>query len=318
VLIIGGSGQVGAALIEAYGEHNCVGTYCASPVPGMVPFDLSKAGADLQKVEDLITTIYPTVVCICAGWTFVDGCESDPAKANALNNAGPAAVAAVAKKHGAKVVWYSTDYVFDGGASIAGFAPSKGCGPYGETDPVAPLNVYGSSKLAGEAAVLAADPSALVIRTNVVFGPEGAGKNFIYQLCRNLQAAKEMKVPTDQINTPTYNRDLAACTKLLVEANASGVYNIGGSDVLGRYDFARAACVVLNELRPGTVLDASLLTGVTTSNAGQAAKRPLASGLKLDKTQASLLAAGVVWKPRTVQEALKDWVTNPRGKPLGE
>ena len=62
------------------------------------------------------------------------------------------------------------------------------------------------------------------------------GKNFIYQLCRNLQAAKEMKVPTDQINTPTYNRDLAACTKLLVEANASGVYNIGGSDVLGRYD----------------------------------------------------------------------------------
>ena len=85
-----------------------------------------------------------------------------------------------------------------------------------------------------------------------------------------------------------------------------------------RFDFARAACVVLNELRPGTVLDASLLTGVTTSNAGQAAKRPLASGLKLDKTQASLLAAGVVWKPRTVQEALKDWVTNPRGKPLGE
>ena len=193
VLIIGGSGQVGAALIEAYGEQNCVGTYCASPVPGMIPFDLSKAGADLQKasavmsgsppvapypspllssppshsppplpptplppesqVEDLITTIYPTVVCICAGWTFVDGCESDPGKANALNNAGPAAVAAVAKKHGAKVVWYaasleslpmdsrqlhasahysalsfphrySTDYVFDGGASIAGFVPS--------------------------------------------------------------------------------------------------------------------------------------------------------------------------------------------------
>ena len=252
VLIIGGSGQVGAALIEAYGEHNCVGTYCASPVPGMVPFDLSKAGADLQKasamlsgtppvapypspllispaplsppppslpspplpnlpksqVEDLITTIYPTVVCICAGWTFVDGCESDPAKANALNNAGPAAVAAVAKKHGAKVVWYSTDYVFDGGASIAGFAPSKGCGPdsetdalhasahhgappsphrcgpYSETDPVAPLNVYGSSKLAGEAAVLAADPSALVIRTNVVFGPEGAGEDFIHRCAR--------------------------------------------------------------------------------------------------------------------------------------
>jgi len=315
VLIIGGSGQVGSALVEAFGPENCVGTYCATPVPGMVPFDVAKAAANSQLAEDLITSVFPTVVCICAGFTWVDGCESKPAHANAMNNAGPAVVAAVAKKHGAKVVWYSTDYVFDGGVVKA-----SAVGPYTEADPPSPLNVYGSSKLAGEAAVLAADPSALVIRTNVVYGPEGAGKNFLYQLCRKLEAKETMSVPADQVNTPTYNRDLATATKLLVDIGASGLYNVSGEEVLGRYDFARAACVVLNELRPAVPLDAGLLTSVTTSNAGQAAKRPLDSGLKLDKLNATLADAGVahLWKPRSVQEALKDWLANPRGKPLGQ
>jgi len=308
ILVIGGSGQVGSALVEAFGADNCLGTYCGTPVPGMVPFDLAKAAANPQLAEDLITCIYPTVVCICAGFTWVDGCESKPAHANAMNNAGPAVVAAVAAKHGAKVVWYSTDYVFDGGVE-------KAAGPYGEDDKVSPLNVYGSSKLAGEEAVLKADPTAIVIRTNVVFGPEGAGKNFIYQLCRKLQAGETMNVPCDQVNTPTYNRDLAAATKLLVEANASGILNVGGCEVLGRYDFAIAAVAALNKLRPGVApMDASLLTSVTTSNAGQAAKRPLASGLKLDRVQ-SLIPS---WKPLTVHEALVNWLTSSRGKPLGE
>jgi len=320
VLVIGGSGQVGSAIIEAYGEKNCIGTYSATPVAGMIPFDLAKAAANPQLAEDLITTVFPTVVIICAGFTWVDGCEkvmpekapqiTGPAHANHMNNAGPAVVAAAAKKHKAKVVWYSTDYVFDGGVELAK-------GAYTETDPVNPLNVYGSSKLAGEAAMLAIDPSALVIRTNVVFGPEGAGKNFVYQLCRTLEGKKPMNVPSDQVNTPTYNRDLALATKLLVEAKAEGLYNVGGNEVLGRYDFAKYIVDMLNELRPGTPLDASLLKPVTTSNAGQTAKRPLDSGLKLDKLQATLAAAGISWKPRTVQEALKDWVSDPRGKALG-
>ena len=72
-------------------------------------------------------------------------------------------------------MWYSTDYVFDGGYKQG--AATSGKGPYSETDPVAPLNVYGASKLEGEKALLAADPTALAIRTNVVYGPEGVGKN---------------------------------------------------------------------------------------------------------------------------------------------
>lgn len=254
--------------------------------------------------------VRPTCVCICAGFTWVDGCESKPLHANHMNCAGPANVAAAARALGVKTVWYSTDYVFDGGMA-------KGSGPYAESDAPAPLNVYGSSKLAGEAAVLAADPDALVIRTNVVYGPEGAGKNFIYQLCRKLKAGEAMNVPADQVGTPTYNRDLAEATKRLVAAGASGVVNVGGSEPLGRLAFAQLAVAALNEAAAGNggaPLDPGLLCGVTTSNAGQAAKRPLASGLTLDKLGALLPG----WRPRTVKEALKHWVAAPRGKPLGE
>ena len=88
---------------------------------------------------------------------------------------GPGGGRGGGKELGVKVVWYSTDYVFDGGGPTGKGTP---VGPYPETAKPAPLNVYGSSKLAGEAAMLAADSSALVIRTNVVYGPEGAGKNF--------------------------------------------------------------------------------------------------------------------------------------------
>ena len=309
VLIIGASGQVGGALMEAYGPANCIGTYNGTPVKGMIPFDLAKSAMNPSLAKELLETVYPTVVCICAGFTWVDGCEAQPLHANHMNCAGPAAVAAAAKELGVKVVWYSTDYVFDGGGPTGKGTP---VGPYPETAKPAPLNVYGSSKLAGEAAMLAADSSALVIRTNVVYGPEGAGKNFLYQLCRKLSAGEGMNVPTDQINTPTYNRDLADATKLLVEAGASGVVNVGGSEVLGRLAFAQVAVSALG----GKVgaLDAKLLNGVTTSNAGQAAKRPLNSGLTLEKCQ-SLIPG---WKPRSVKDAIAHWLANPRGKPLGQ
>eukprot|EP00908_Phaeocystis_cordata_P025673 Transcript_814.p1 GENE.Transcript_814~~Transcript_814.p1 ORF type:complete len:498 (-),score=230.30 Transcript_814:558-2051(-) len=309
ILIIGASGQVGGALMELYGAENCIGTYTNTKIQGMVPFDMAKAAMNPQLATDLIETVYPTHVLICAGFTWVDGCENDQLKANYMNNAGPAAVVAAAAKVGAKTAWYSTDYVFDGG-----YKPGAAKGPYGEDDPVGPLNVYGSSKLEGEKAVLKADPTALVIRTNVVFGPEMVGKNFVYQLARKLGAGEEMKCPQDQVNTPTYNRDLAAATKMLLDKGASGVFNIGGSEVLGRASFGERVVSALNARAGAKPLDKKLITPVTTSNAGQAALRPLDSGLKLDKLSATLPG----WKPRTVEQAINDWLDRPMGKPLGQ
>jgi dTDP-4-dehydrorhamnose reductase/dTDP-4-dehydrorhamnose 3,5-epimerase len=314
ILIIGASGQVGGALMEAFGPENCIGTYTNTKIKGMVPFDMAKCATNPQLATDLIEMVYPTAVLICAGFTWVDGCEDDQLKANYMNNAGPATVAAAAAKVGARTVWYSTDYVFDGGYKQG--AATSGKGPYSETDSVAPLNVYGASKLQGEKALLAADPTALAIRTNVVYGPEGVGKNFVYQLAKKLSAGEAMNVPSDQVNTPTYNRDLATATKMLLESGASGLYNIGGSEVLGRTDFGHAVIDALNA-RPGATakpLDKALIKPVTTTNAGQAALRPLDSGLKLDKLSAALPG----WKPRTVKQAMNDWLDNPMGKPLGQ
>jgi len=249
VLIIGGSGQVGAALIEAYGEHNCVGTYCASPVPGMVPFDLSKAGADLQKASAMLSgsppvAPYPSPLLISPAplsspplpnlpespqisgrgfdhdhlpdgrlylrgvdlrrWLRVRPGQGERSQQRwARRRRGRREEA---RRQGGLVLdrlrlrrrrldrglrafqgvrTRQRDRCLACQCSPRRPTPSPHrCGPYGETDPVAPLNVYGSSKLAGEAAVLAADPSALVIRTNVVFGPEGAGANFIHHCAR--------------------------------------------------------------------------------------------------------------------------------------
>jgi len=134
ILVIGASGQVGGAVLEAFGPTNCIGTYSSTPVQGMVPFDLAKCAMNPALAVELLQTTFPTVVCICAGFTWVDGCENKPSHANFMNAAGPANVAAAAKELGIKTVWYSTDYVFDGAA-----------GPYAETDAPSPLNVYGSS-----------------------------------------------------------------------------------------------------------------------------------------------------------------------------
>uniref|UniRef100_A0A7S0LAY0 RmlD-like substrate binding domain-containing protein n=1 Tax=Coccolithus braarudii TaxID=221442 RepID=A0A7S0LAY0_9EUKA len=167
----------------------------------------------------------------------------------------------------------------------------------------------------GEREVLAADPTALVIRTNVVYGPEAVGKNFVYQLMRKLRAGEKMNCPSDQVNTPTYNRDLAEATKLLAERKAAGVFNVSGDELLGRYDFGLELAKAFNELIPDAPkLDTSLIASIATSNSGQAALRPLASGLKSEKLRAALPG----WKPRTVREALTDWVTNPTGKALGD
>ncbi|KAL1527265.1 hypothetical protein AB1Y20_015940 [Prymnesium parvum] len=153
---------------------------------------------------------------------------------------------------------------------------------------------------------MAADPEALVIRTNVVFGPEQVGKNFVYQLVRKLKASESMNVPSDQKNTPTYNRDLADATKQLVEAGAVGVFNVGGPEVLGRVEFAEVVADCLG-------LDKKPIVPLTTENNGQAALRPLDSGLSLEKVQAIIPG----WQPRSVRDALAHWIANPRGKLLG-
>jgi dTDP-4-dehydrorhamnose reductase len=293
VLVVGAAGQVGGALLEALAAAGraAVGTVSRVAREGCDVFDLGAAGDDPSLARALVARRRPAAVCIAAGMTHVDGCEDAPALALRVNRDGPGALAEAARGLGARTVYYSTEYVFDGVD-----------GPYAEDDAPRAVSAYGESKLAGERAVLAADPDALVLRTTVVYGPEQQGKNFCYQLAQRLGAGERMRVPGDQVSTPTYNRDLAAATLALLARGARGVFHVAGPDCVDRATFARRVAAAAG-------LDASRVDAVETAALGQRARRPLRAGLRTDK----LRALGVPM--RGVEAAVADWRAHPAGKP---
>jgi dTDP-4-dehydrorhamnose reductase len=267
-LVIGGSGQVGGALLRALAArgHAATGTYAQHPADGLAPLDLRVSPA----VTAAITAAAPDWVLCPAGLTHVDHCEEHPADADALNRDAPLAAARAAARAGAGFVFFSTEYVFDGEQ-----------GPYAENDPARPLSAYGRSKWEGECAVLDGVARALVIRTTVVYGPDRQEKNFVYQLIRNCRGGQGMRVPADQVSSPTYNADLADAVVELCERDARGVYHLAGDAVLDRFALARLACEVFG-------LDAARVTPVTTASLGQKAARPLNAGLRIEKARAVL------------------------------
>lgn len=279
-LVIGASGQVGHSLVAALSAlgHQTIGTHHGHPQPQTRALDISDAAAVARVIDECS----PEWVFFPAGLTAVDYCEDHPDDAFHVNRDAPAHAARAAAKHRAGFVFYSTEYVFDGVG-----------GPYTEDDSPRPVSVYGESKLAGERAVIAENPRSIVIRTTVVYGPEPQQKNFVYQLLRRLRAGERMRVPADQISSPTYNADLAAATVALAEGEKTGIFNVTGNRMLDRYAFAHLVCDVFG-------LDAGLLDAVTTATLKQRAARPLRAGLKIDRIKATLGKA-----PRDPEEGLR-------------
>lgn len=266
-LIVGASGQIGGHLLEqARAEgHLVVGTWAGFERPGLVRLDLEDETALAAAVRD----VRPEAVVLCAGWTWVDGNEDDPARSYRINRDRPALLARLSREVGAVFATYSTDYVFDGRA-----------GPYAEEDPPAPLSVYGRAKLEAEVAIRAETPEHLLLRTTTVFGPEAQGKNFVYQLLRRVRQGQPMQVPVDQLATPSYGPDVARATLQLIERGERGTWHVSGPDLLDRAAFARLACAVWG-------LDASLVQARTTAELKQKAGRPLRGGLATDKLRAA-------------------------------
>ena len=254
--------------------------------PGWTHLDF----AELATIEQAAALFdeYPldSIYCV-AGMTAVDACEDQPDLAFRTNACGPGVLAAYAQRRALPFVYFSTEYVFDGAKDHPG--------PYTETAPLQPLSVYGKSKLAGEEAVLAACTGALVLRTTVVYGPDARQKNYLYSLMRNLATGTPMRVPADQVSTPTYNLDLIAAALGLVECGASGIFHVCGPDLLGRLEFAEQIAAALG-------LDSTLLRGVSTAELGQRAQRPLAAGLATTK----LTSLYPQLHMRSVAEAIKD------------
>jgi dTDP-4-dehydrorhamnose reductase len=290
-LVIGASGQVGAALqarLTARG-HSVTGTYHRVPQPGLLPLDVG----DFVGVARLVAETMPDWVFCPAGLTHVDFCEDHHEEAFRANRDAPAAAARAAASARAGFVYYSTEYIFDGVA-----------GPYGEDDPPRPLSVYGRSKLEGERAVQDANPRALVVRTTVVYGPEPQGKNFVYQLLRRARAGEPITVPADQRSSPTYNQDLAAATVEAAERALTGVLHVAGPTVLDRHAFALAVCAAFG-LNPGRV------TAVPTATLGQRAARPLNAGLKIERARG--LLATPLRGPKEGLEAMRSALEGSAG-----
>lgn len=284
ILVVGASGQLGTALIQQLGTA-AVPAARRQLQPEWLHLDLEEIAQTPSLLDGLVERHQVTAILCCAGATNVDRCETDPAWAEAANHLGPLALAKIAATAKIPYAFFSTDYVFDGEA-----------GPYAEDGPINPLSVYGRTKAEGEQSILEAHPTALVLRTTTVFGPDPQGKNFLYTLRRLLSAGQPMRLPQDQLATPTYVLDLATASFALLRTRQSGIFHIAGPDYLSRMEFAQMACGILG-------LDSSLLQPTTTSELKQAANRPLRGGLRIDKLRKTLPAITM----RDTVSAIKTW-----------
>lgn len=263
-IVIGGSGQIGGWLLHWLKNegHEAIGTYATVPFAGLHPLD----SANLAESADWLRAQRPDLVFYPAGFTWVDGCERDPDKARSSNESQPLNLARAAAEHGARFVYFSSDYVFDGVA-----------GPYDESAVPSPLSAYGKAKRQAEASLHEAiGDLALILRTTWVFGPERQGKNFAYQLARTLKRGESLTCPSDQISSPTYGPDIARVAVTLAERGCSGVVHVAGPEVMDRVSFARRLAVAMG-------LDPSRAEGKPTAEIGQGAPRPLNSGLLTPK-----------------------------------
>jgi dTDP-4-dehydrorhamnose reductase len=214
------------------------------------------------QITQVIDSVRPEVIFFPAAEANVDWCETHADEARALNVVPALATLAAARERGARFLFFSTDYVFDGRD-----------GPYTEDDPVNPQSIYAKHKYEVERHVL--DLGETVVRTSSVFGRELApGKNFVLRVAARLAANQIVTAPDDQLSTPTWADELATAAMRLVDRG--GMWHVAGPDLLARDELARLVATVFG-------FDLGLVRSVSTSELRQAAPRPMHSGLKSDK-----------------------------------
>jgi dTDP-4-dehydrorhamnose reductase len=228
ILLTGKNGQVGAELatflprlgdVVAFGHHE---------------LDLSNPDHIRQSIRD----VQPTVIVNAAAYTAVDQAEKDPEQARIINADAPGVMAEEAKKIGATLVHYSTDYVFDGSRDV----------PYAETDQPGPISVYGKTKLAGEEAIRAVGVPHLIFRTAWVYGTRG--RNFLLTILRLATEREELKIVSDQFGAPTWSREIAKGTASVLAqlfqrdpqaiSRLGGTYHITGGGKTSWFEFAES------------------------------------------------------------------------------
>lgn len=291
VFVTGVGGQLGYDVMNELAKrgHECVGSDILPKEKITLPFEYVQLDiTDKAAVEKTINKLQANAVIHCAAWTAVDAAEDEDKKAKvyAINVDGTKYIADACKKADCKMVYISTDYVFNG----EGTEPwQPDCQEY------APLNVYGDSKLKGELAVAEALEKYFIVRIAWVFGKNG--NNFIKTMLNVGKKVDTLRVVNDQIGTPTYTFDLALLLVDMVESDKYGYYhatNEGG--YISWYDFA---CEIFKQAGYPTKV-----VPVTTAEYGLSkAKRPFNSRLAKEKLKVNGFEPLPTW-----QDALKRYL----------
>lgn len=263
-LITGVSGQLG---------HDAAKTLTARGVPFLGVSSKELDVTDRDAVLRVFNTYRPDAVLHCAAWTKVDLAEDEPERCMRVNADGTRNVAEACRELGAKLLYVSTDYVF----------PGTGEKPWETDDPTGPLNVYGESKLAGEAAVKELVEKHFIVRTSWVIGEHGS--NFVKTMLRLTETHSELRVVGDQIGSPTFTADLAPLLCNMIATDKYGVYHATNEGFCSWAELAEAVFRIAGKnvtVHP-----------VSTEEYGAKALRPKNSRL----SKASLDAAGFARLP---------------------
>jgi dTDP-4-dehydrorhamnose reductase len=276
ILVIGAKGMLGRDLVEVLRSSSRNDEVIGWDFEDI---DIRKEQSTIAKIE----SVYPETVINVAAFTDVDGCESDEEKVFAINAEGMRHVALGALKCSAKVVYLSTDYVFDG----------KKNGPYLETDPPNPLNVYGRSKWKGEQYVQELVENSLIIRTQWLYGRYG--NNFVTSILHQAREKRVLSIVNDQIGSPTYTADLSKAISGLIQFDVKGVFHVANSDLCTWYIFGQAI-LKLAEIEGVKIIP------ISSRELNQPATRPSYSVLSTQKLKREI---GMTLRPWS--EALKDY-----------
>ena len=257
ILVVGKSGQVGWELPSALAHLGHVTA-------------LDRGQMDLEDpnaIRKAIRQIAPEIIVNAAGYTTVDKAEAEPYFAIRVNTNAPGVMAEEAKRSGALLVHYSTDYVYDG---------AKGA-PYDEDDEPNPLNVYGRSKLDGERAILDTGCAHLILRASWIYSDRGT--NFVTTMLRLAREKRGLSVVDDQVGSPACARALAKATADILATithptKVSGIYHLSSSGHTTRFDFAKMI-IALAKKSSGPDATWAAIHATTTANYPLPAARPL-------------------------------------------
>ena len=257
ILITGKNGQVGTELSRLYHSRQDV------VLTGRDECDLSNE----QSIRDTVRRVKPAVILKAGAYTAVDQAEKEPGLCFAINAHAPRVLAEEAARLDALLIHYSTDYVFNG----------EKAEPYLETDPISPVNVYGESKAAGEAAITESATRFLVLRTSWVYGAHG--KNFLRTMLRLGAERPELRVVDDQLGAPTSAAAIASATVRLVEQSGvpAGIYHMTAAGSTSWCGFARAI------FQAGVLSSQPRVQPIASSDYPTPARRPANSVLSNDK-----------------------------------